>query len=79
MTWYHYTSTKIKYIKTNFEQLEFTTKPNGLWCSYNDEWLKFCIREHFTLFNTNNYYLYEIEFNPDAKILHPGTFKMATF
>jgi len=68
MTWFHVTTNKIKYIKTNFDQ-SVNIKPNGLWCSYKDEWIKWCKNEGFSTFDTDNYYLYELVFNPEAKIL----------
>jgi hypothetical protein len=74
MTWLHYTSVKIKYIKSDFDQQHYF-KPNGLWCSYGDEWLKWHESEKVFTFDPNNYYLYEIAFNPDAKILTIDSFK----
>lgn len=67
MTWLHYTDIELKSIKPKFKQEHF--KPRGLWCSYNTEWLDWCIDNGFSTFDTDNYYLYEIKINVSAKIL----------
>lgn len=69
MTWLHYTSTKIETIQTEFTQYIHMHKPNGLWCSYNNEWMEWCNDSGFYTFDLNNYYLYEAKINDNAKIL----------
>lgn len=36
-------------------------KPNGLWLSIDDEWLRFCESNGFSTFDTSSYYVYEFE------------------
>lgn len=73
--WLHYTSTELKTIRTEIKQKNAIFKPNGLWCSLDDEWINWCNDAGFFTFDTNNYYLYEIAFNPDAKILTIDSFE----
>ena len=72
--WLHYTSIELKTIRTEITQNNAIVKPNGLWCSYNDEWLEWCSDSEFYTFNPDNYYLYEITIKPDAKILTIDSF-----
>jgi hypothetical protein len=74
MTWLHYTSTEITNIKTYFDQRNTISKPNGLWCSYNDEWMEWCTDNGFFTFDPNNHYLYEVKLKPDANILMIDSF-----
>lgn len=73
--WLHYTSKELQTIKTNFHQQNYTGKPNGLWCSYNDEWMEWCTEAGFFTFSPNKYYLYEIKLHTNAKILTIDSFK----
>jgi hypothetical protein len=69
MTWLHYTSTEITKIQTQFDQHRTLHKPDGLWCSYNDEWLKWCTHNCYYPFDPNNHYLYKVKLNKTANIL----------
>jgi hypothetical protein len=42
--------------------------------SYNDEWMEWCTGAGFFTFNAQNYYLYEIKLNTNAKILTIDSF-----
>ena len=70
MTWLHYSNNPDLQITKHYnKQLLTSMKPNGFWLSYNDEWLEWCKDEGFWTFGPNEYYVYEFEFKPTAKIL----------
>lgn len=54
--WYHYTDKPFQEAQREYNK--DGCKPDGLWLSYNDEWLKYCIEEGFH--TDDDSYCYEV-------------------
>jgi hypothetical protein len=64
MPWYHYSKKEIKELKNVEKQRNGTSKPFGLWLSYNDEWENILT----SLSRYRTYYKYKVTFKKNINL-----------